>query len=164
MLRSECDRLEELKLYFERYYEELCHTAFTYLKDRQEAEDVVQDFFYKLWEKKLLNTITGDFLPYAKRAVVNGAINIQKKRRLHPFQEIGDVQDDEIDFEVRIQYEGMLDDVVQKIGLLPDRQKQVIRMSVYDNLKYTEISERLNLSVNTIKTHIKNAYKSLRKQ
>ena len=90
-----------------------------------------------------------------------------KKKQL-PVQDIspnliGGFCDDQNDLDIRIAYEERLKNIENSIQYLPVRQREVLKMKVWEGLKYQEISERLDVSINTIKTHIKLAYKNLRK-
>ena len=153
-----------LKAYFESHYEELCTIAYTYIQDRDEVEDIVQDFFYTMWEKKRLRKIQGSFMAYARRAIINRCLNQlkvnAKTQVLNRDEEIVDSADE--DYELHIQREDYFCQLGTKLEGLPDRQREVLLLSVNDNMTYKDISAKLNLSINTIKTHIKLAYKSLR--
>ena len=164
-LRKRSD-IHLIEAYFEQYYEMLCKVAFQYVKDHQEAEDIVQDFFYLLWQKNRAEKIEGQFEHYAVRSIRNNCLNVLKKKQL-PIQDISSdfhhLGEDHDDMEIRIAYEQRLEDVAASIQLLPDRQREAIDMNIWGDLKYQEISDRLQVSINTVKTHIKLAYKNLRR-
>lgn len=153
-----------LKEYFEAHYDELCTVALSYVHDSEEAEDIVQDFYYVLWEKKHLKKIQGPFMAYARRAIINRCLNQlkfdSKRQPLDIADQIVD-QGSEED-ELRNQREDYLNILSDRLETLPDRQREVLLLSVHDDMSYKDISSRLNLSINTIKTHIKLAYKNLR--
>ena len=156
-----------IETYFDQHYEKLCQVAFQYVKNTQEAEDIVQDFFYLLWDKRIIEKIEGSFDHYATKSIRNNCLNILKKKQL-PVQDIspnliGGFCDDQNDLDIRIAYEERLKNIENSIQYLPVRQREVLKMKVWEGLKYQEISERLDVSINTIKTHIKLAYKNLRK-
>lgn len=156
--------VEDLKMYFEQYYTTLCSTAHYYIQDDQEAEDIVQDFFYSLWERKLLSNIQGDFIHYAKTSIRNRCLTLLKKRSREIQCSLPEeLIDDSEDIDHRTEYEHQLDHLYANFQQLPDRQREILEMSVCGDMKYKDISARLNISVNTIKTHIKLAYKKLRK-
>lgn len=154
----------DLKTYFEEHYSSLCRIANQYMQDEAEAEDIVQDFFYALWERKLLGNIQGDFGHYAKTAIRNRCLTLLKKRLKTVHCSLPDeLLDDSEDPDYRTSYEQQLDKLYSDLQQLPDRQREILQLSVCSDMKYKDISERLNLSVNTVKTHIKLAYKKLRK-
>ncbi|MBB1643832.1 MULTISPECIES: RNA polymerase sigma factor [unclassified Sphingobacterium] len=154
----------DLKDHFEEHYPSLCRIAYQYMQDEAEAEDIVQDFFFSLWERKLLCNIQGDFGHYAKTSVRNRCLTLLKKRSRTIYCSLPDeLLDESEDADYRTHYEQQLDRLYSDLQQLPDRQREILQLSVCSDMKYKDISERLNISVNTIKTHIKLAYKKLRR-
>lgn len=54
--------------------------------------------------------------------------------------------------------------ISEKIALLPEECQKVFYLSRYENKSYAEIAEELNISINTVKYHIKNALSTLRRE
>jgi RNA polymerase sigma factor, sigma-70 family len=162
--RKKSADVEDLKAHFEEHYPSLCRVAYQYMQDEAEAEDIVQDFFYSLWERKLLVNIHGDFGHYAKTSVRNRCLTLLKKRSRTIHCSLPDeLLDESEDADYRTHYEQQLDQLYNDLQQLPERQREILQLSVCSDMKYKDISERLNISVNTIKTHIKLAYKKMRR-
>ena len=59
---------------FRLHYEMLCEHAFIFVRDNQTADDIVQEFFIKFWEKREKLTIKGSFQSYARRAGITVSV------------------------------------------------------------------------------------------
>lgn len=148
---------------FHAYYERLCQYAFTILRDMDDAEDVVQSMFLKIWEKRHDLIITHTIKSYLYRAVYNQCVNQLDHRAVHTkFQERvtrktqPDVQHPEVfpnELEERI---------AAAINMLPRQCRAIFIMSRYQEMKYAEIAKALNISVNTIENQISKALRILR--
>ena len=158
------DKTIGIQRLFDRYYRPLVLFADEFLKDRSAAEDLVQDFFVKLWEDDYLLKVTASTLgSYLYSAVRNRAISfLQKKDVLRNSQELG-VIDISVDVVEDIDEERM-DIVMKEVELLPERTRQVVERVMLRGLKYKEAAEELHISVNTLKTHLTRALKQLRKE
>src|SRR5690606_844331 len=147
---------------FKRYYEGLCNYAFTILKDADEGEDVVQSIFLKLWEQGKRFDADDKLKAYLFKSVYHRCINQlahrtirikhhdQEKSQTPPVQQ-PEVFPDEVDEMVKA-----------AINRLPLQGRTVFMMSRYEELRYSEIAQRLNISVNTVENQISKALKFLR--
>jgi RNA polymerase sigma-70 factor, ECF subfamily len=150
---------------FDAGYEDLCRYAYTILKDAAEAEDTVQSMFVKLWEKRGELEITQSVRSYLFRSVYNLCVNKlehQQVRRRHQVTSQATlslaVQPPEV-------FTNELDDRIRKIvDKLPAQCRTIFIMSRYEELRYVEIAEKLNISVNTIQNQVCKALKILREE
>lgn len=148
---------------FDDCYESLCRYAFTIVKDFDQAEDIVQSIFMKLWEKRESLDITTSVRSYLFRSVYNQCMNqlehqvIKKKYDAHVMVEPGrdeqapDVFPDELGENIR-----------KAVDALPPQCRSIFIMSRYEELRYSEIADRLGISVNTIQNQVCKALKLLR--
>ncbi len=148
---------------FDDCYENLCRYAFTIVKDFDLAEDIVQSMFLKLWEKRADLDITTSVRSYLFRSVYNQCINqldhrvIKTKYDASVRVEAGrdeqqpDVFPDELEQNIR-----------KAVDTLPPQCRSIFIMSRYEELRYSEIAERLGISVNTIQNQVSKALKLLR--
>jgi len=147
---------------FHTYYDSLCQYAFTLLRDMDEAEDIVQSMFVKLWEKREILTITHTFKSYLYRAVHNLCMNqlehrgIRQKHAVYAVQHGSDVQRPEV-FPEELEAS-----IVAAINSLPEQCRLIFTMSRYEEMKYSEIAHRLEISVNTVENQVSKALKLLR--
>jgi RNA polymerase sigma-70 factor, ECF subfamily len=148
---------------FHQCYADLCQYAFTMLKDMDEAEDVVQSMFIKIWEKRETLNVQHTVRAYLYKAVYNQCINlldhrkIKLKHQAYGAHEVKDqVQQPEVFPE---ELEGHIKAVIEE---LPEQCRRIFMLSRYEELRYAEIAQRLNISVNTIENQISKALKILR--
>jgi RNA polymerase sigma-70 factor (ECF subfamily) len=148
---------------FDACYESLCRYAFTIVKDFDQAEDIVQSMFMKLWEKREELDITASVRSYLFRAVYNQCMNfiehhaIKTKYDAHVRIE---APSDEQQPEVFSDEVG--ENIRKAIDSLPPQCRSIFIMSRYEELKHAEIADRLGISVNTIQNQVCKALKLLR--
>ena len=140
---------------FELYFRQLCIYALHFTGDAGVSEDIVQDAFVALWERK---EEVRDVKPYLYASVRNRCISHLRKSGASAFGELPDNLSDE-DLKERSELESRLWDAVDS---LPDRRRQVLLMSKRDGMKYEDIAYLLGISVNTVRNHIAKALEALR--
>lgn len=152
------------KQVFDSCYEGLCRYAFSILRDADEAEDVVQSMFVKLWERRQELDIRHALKSYLFRAVYNQCMNhldhksVKSKYQSYSLRNETDVQLPEV-------FQHELDDKIKRaIDALPNQCRVIFIMSRYEEMKYSEIADKLNLSVNTIQNQVCKALKILREE
>jgi RNA polymerase sigma-70 factor (ECF subfamily) len=152
------------KQVFDACYEGLCHYAFTILKDEDEAEDIVQSMFVKLWERREDLDIKHTLKSYLFRSVYNQCLNqLEHKAVKNKYQSYN--RNMPFDVEHPVVFPEELDNKIkQAIGMLPPQCRTIFMMSRYEEMRHTEIAEKLNISVNTIQNQICKALKILREE
>ncbi|MDE7074547.1 MAG: sigma-70 family RNA polymerase sigma factor [Odoribacter sp.] len=159
--RKEKNGLEYL---YKKYYRPLVVWADTFMHDMGAAENLVQDFFIKLWEKEILGNIQPCNLKnYLYTGVRNRALNSLNK--FDPLRRVGEVVLPALVWE---EYDDFEDQVVEKVReaveRLPERSREVVKGVYLENLKYKEVAEKYGISIATVKTLLVNSLKSLRKE
>ncbi|UMB61585.1 RNA polymerase sigma-70 factor [Lutibacter sp. A80] len=151
------------KQLFDEYYIPLSVYSLKYCDSFHLAEDIVQDLFIKFWNEKIYLRLENEISPYLFKAVKNNTLKTIKKNNKYQLEEIESQIEkliiDETDIELIEQERKKL---YQEIDQLPEKSKEVFKAIVLDNLKYKEVAEQLNISVNTVKTHYSRALKQLR--
>lgn len=148
---------------FHRYYGHLCVFASRILQDDISAEEIVQDFFVKLWEKRAVLNIETSVKNYFFRSVKNLCLNqIQhnKTKLRHKQSVLSDKTQQALDdnfYEI-----DLADKIEESILALPKKRQIIFRLSREDGLKYREIAEKLNVSIKTVETQMSLAIKILR--
>ena len=159
---------------FEKLYDRLSgllfSTAYRVLNNQVAAEDVLQDVFIQIWEKApLYNPALGKPLIWAVTLTRNKAID-----RLRSTQRRNRLQDDvQRESEIFEQFDGQssFDAVAsvetsklvrEAIEKLSKDQRQVIELAFFSSMTQTEIAERLNEPLGTIKARIRRAMMKLR--
>ncbi|NOR74785.1 MAG: RNA polymerase sigma-70 factor [Draconibacterium sp.] len=151
---------------FHKYYGHLCLFASRILQDDNSAEEIVQDFFVKLWEKRNKLTIETSVKSYFFSSVKNLCLNhIQhNKTKLRYAQTIlsdnlNNQTEDDSFTEINL-----AEKIKESIQLLPNKRREIFRMSREDGLKYREIAEKLNISIKTVEKQMGLAIKTLREK
>jgi RNA polymerase sigma-70 factor (ECF subfamily) len=152
---------QSFRIAFDTYYEKLCRYAHTIVRDMDEAQDIVQNVFIKIWERKeTLATVA--IKSYLYKAVHNHCMNqlearaVRKKYQDKEAVDLSPVQEPEV-FPHELEQK-----IVAVINTLPQQCRLIFMMSRYHELKYTEIAATLGISVNTIENQISKALRILR--
>jgi len=154
------------EILFHKYYGYLCLYAAKIINEDSAAEEIVQDFFVKIWEKREHLFIETSLKNYLFRSVKNLCINYiqhNKTKIRHAQHVLSEVENNfsddynypEIDLSVKIE---------ESINSLPEKRKEIFRMSRQEGLKYHEIAQKLNISIKTVETQMSLAIKTLREK
>jgi len=153
-----------MELIFNRYYKYLVVTAYNYLKDDGRAKDLVQDVFFKFWEKRSTLSIDTSLKAFLRRSVVNRSIDELRKKRIKWEEEVSDVNAPIATGNIDRKLEtSELEAVIHRaIDTLPEKCKLVFSLSRFEDMSHAEISEALGISKKTIENQITKALKVLR--
>lgn len=139
---------------FNRYYSRLCAYAFEITKNRFAAEDIIQEIFVNLWNARHKIEIQGKVLHYLFRASRNASLNFirneasrQKSLENYSFSQ-AEINNDILEEQEFISF---VEDCIEE---LPERSRQVFKMSRVDGYKQKDIAEKLGVSIKTIKNQI----------
>lgn len=152
---------------FRTYYQPLCNYAYTFLQDREDAEEVVQSTFLLVWEKKDALAIRTSVRPYLYAMVRNACLNVIKHEKIkqrHAGEELAlaDRSHDSVSHTVasnELEYR-----IKEAMEALPEQCRMVFKLSRFEELKYSEIAEQLSISVKTVENHMGKALKIMREQ
>lgn len=167
-------RREAYEYLFATYYPRLRNYASHFILDVDDIEDIIQDCFVNLWNRRAM--ITGISLSSMLFTMVrNGCLNFLKHKAiangyrmegikeangseaLYNFDFLGSADEELLYHELQRQ----IDDALQQ---LPERTRQVFRLSRFEGLKNREIAEQLGISVKVVEKHITKALSLLRKE
>lgn len=160
----------DLKAYrelYKKHYVLLCKVAVEFLRDDFTAETIVNDVIVSLWERRAELDIQSSLRSYLLRAVRYQCINHLEKeynKREISFSKMGDadpthyltLQSDYYPLGSLLERE-LEDKIANAINKLPKETQTVFRLSRFDERSYKEIADELDISVNTVKYHIKRA-------
>ena len=150
---------------YNKYNRLLYSVSYRYLMDKEKAEEAVQYVFVRLWEyrsdlnigislKNYLFTMTKN---YVLNVIRNENSAIEKQYELA--QRASEFADD---FVEKFENRERMDIFYKALDKLPEQKREICLLKVREELSNKEIAERMNLSVNTIKTHYSEALKLLR--
>jgi len=151
---------------FRSYYAILCHYANSYLKDMDEAEEIVQGVFFRIWEKKHKINIDTSFKAYIYQSVRNKSLNyLRNKKTQSSHLTIIDKQDYQENMAIEeLSAVELQDKLFEVLEMLPTKCKQIFIMSRFEGMKHQEIADNLDLKVKTIENQIGIALKFLKTQ
>lgn len=152
---------------FKSHYALLCRYAKSLINDIDEAEEVVQNTFYIIWSKRETLEITGSLKAYLYRAVHNDCLNKLKHlqiRKIHADDYKHRNANSHEDGEKLLRAKELRIKIEQAILALPEQCGKVFRLNRFEELKYQEIAEQLNISVKTVESHMGKALKHMREQ
>lgn len=158
--------IKELSVFrqlFEDFYVPLCVFAQHYIDDKEDAADIVQECFVKVWQKKEDFCYLHQVKAFLYTSVRNGALNILEHRRVkadYRDEYLG--KSEESFFKDQVVEEETYRILRQHIEKLPEQTRRVMLLALEGNSN-TEIAELLAMTVGTVHTHKKIAYKRLRK-
>ena len=161
---------KEQEAYFEslfnKWYASLCNTVYRIVRNQDAAEDIVQDVFVKLWEKRdELQLLT--IKSYLFRASINTALNYTGKSKLRPLateESLALAPSDRVNADEHLEAEELDKKIITIIDNLPPACKNVFVLSRTEQLSYKEIAITLNISVKTVENQMGKALKLLREQ
>jgi RNA polymerase sigma-70 factor (ECF subfamily) len=151
---------------FREHYKRLCNYANTLLNDMDKSEDVVQQLFIQMWEKREVMEITGSVQSYLFRALRNSCLNkikYGKVRQLYAEEVIALSKQSEPASSITLQDE-LQHQIKKAIESLPDQCRLIFKMSRFEELKYSEIAEQLGLSIKTVENQMGKALRIMREK
>lgn len=172
ILQLSNDDRNSFKSIFHEYYQPLWHLSQYYLEDKDEAKEVVQDAFLKLWEIRHDLNPNSNLRNFLFTLVKNNCLNNLKRKQilLKHHEKIRWI-------EMRYQYESLarmgddyleINELKDKIDVaiqqLPEHCRIIFEMSRFEDLKNREIAEKLNVTQKTVEAHLTKALKILRKE
>lgn len=155
------------KYIYDHHYVLLCKIAYEFLKDDFIAETIVNETISHVYEIRESLQITSSLRSYLVRAVRNRCINYlqleykRKEKRINTINNTNEwlnsiAESDEYPLAILLEKE-LEHEIFHAIENLPEECKRVFKMSRFENKSYEEIARNLNISINTVKYHIKNA-------
>lgn len=152
---------------FKTYYKPLCNYACSLIKDIDESEEVVQNMFYNIWNKREALQINNSVKSYLYRAVHNDCLNKIKHGKIksayaEDYKKSADASFEDVSKTLQAKELGK--QINEAIASLPEQCGIVFKLSRFENLKYTEIAEHLNISVKTVENHMGKALKIMRER
>jgi RNA polymerase sigma-70 factor, ECF subfamily len=156
---------------FKAYYNQLCRYAEEILGDSEQAKDVVENLFVSVWENRKKLDIHSSFRSYLYKSTYNLCLNeIRKKKNEDKYRDfflrhtevstaheygsnshpLSKIIEKELDAEIE-----------KVIGELPPQCKKIFLLSRVDMLTHNQIAQKLDISVNTVKSQIMIALKKI---
>jgi RNA polymerase sigma-70 factor (ECF subfamily) len=156
---------EAFELLFKAHYKELRAYAGVMLRDTDTAEEIVQGMFLKFWEKRELLSVQTSIKAYLYKCVYNDSMNYLKhqkvKTKYHDFAAYT-MNNEHEPASSRVELSELEIKLQEALNELPEACRTIFQMSRFEELKYREIAEQLDLSIKTVENQMGKALKILR--
>ena len=160
MQKGDSDAFE---YFFKTYIDSLYAYALGFCQDVEFAEDVVQEAFVRFWTMRGKISYSDSIYGYLQRSVRNICINQQVHAKVEEKYRQEILNTEELfDWEDLDSLEELRCQLLEAIDRLPEKCREIFVLSCVEGLKYTEVCDKLGVSINTVKTQIRFAYKKLR--
>jgi RNA polymerase sigma-70 factor (ECF subfamily) len=149
---------------FRRHYVDLCRTADRIVLNETAAEDIVQDFFLVLWQKRNTLPIIDSVRAYLHRSVRNRSLNYLRDQKRIPSGdgEMPVLTSSADEASAPLELAEMQKKVDRAINSLPERCRLVYVLSRFEGLSHKEIGEKMDISSKTVENQMGRAYRFLR--
>jgi RNA polymerase sigma-70 factor (family 1) len=159
--------VREFESLFRSSYVSLVRYAKSLIKDHDTAEEIVQDLFFRLWKDREKLNIESSLNGYLFRSVHNRCLHFVEHNKVveRHAEEMTHRQTDTPENPSEIlDYKELQARIAGIMERLPERCGQIFYMSRFEGLKYTEIAEKLSVSVKTVESNMGKALKEFRKE
>ena len=145
---------------FKRYFKQLRVEAFLLLKNQKDAEDLVQELFLDIWNKQLYRNVQHTLGAYLHMAIRNKCLNhLEKEKRVQKkvqaYNPSLTIQPEERELSLPSFFQSAL-------NKLPTQRLKAFTLVYMEEKKYEEAAAEMGISINSIKSHLKLAIKSLK--
>ena len=147
---------------FNEYSPDLYVVAYRIIGDKSVAEDVVQDFFVKLWVNREKLSIYKSFRYYCFSAVHYASLNVVRTK--YRDTELTEELEDTFNIEYEIEQAELSEKIRLAVDSLPEKCKAIFLDACVEEHSYIEIAQKYGLSVNTVKVQVSKAYRILREK
>ncbi len=159
---------QAFELLYRKYFKRLCAFANKYLHDYEATQEVIQEVFFTIWEKREYLDSDKPILSFLFQSTKNKSLHIiEHSKVVDKYQEVikyaysqGDYFDTQ-DSLLAKELEAKLGEIIES---LPVQCRKVFLLSRQEGKKYREIAEELNISEKTVETHMNKALKVFRKE
>ena len=169
------DRHTDFEYIYIYYFPKMKRFAREYVLSDEDAENIVQDVFLELWEKKEILSLQLNVIAYLFTAIRNRCINFLRRSMIAKNAE--NKLQEEYKLTLQMKYYSLeafnqeifqekdVEQILSKaIDTLPEKCREIFILSKIKGKKQKDIATELNISVNTVETQIRIAYKKLRNE
>ncbi len=156
---------EAFHILYMRYGVKIRRFARSYLKQDQDCEELVQDVFLRLWDKKEILDSSGNLRAFLYKIAVNSIYDFIKRKNIEQAfldYSVSKPETSDLTWE-EVVYQDMLAHITRLIDKMPDQRKKIFVLSKEKGLTNDEIAQRLNLSKRTVENQLYRATSFLKK-
>lgn len=140
----------------------LYRVAFFILESEDDAMDAVQDLYLKLLSSPDALATVRNPKAYCITLMRNICLDRVRKASRRPETEVMEAVSDESPADERMSDRQRIKDICQKLSSLPERERTVLRMKVFEDLSYDEIQKRTGIGYLSLRVLLSNARRKLR--
>ncbi len=151
---------------FKKYNKKVYYFALSYLKNREEAQDVVQEVFLNLWRYRDQINDYYVFSKYLFKITYNATCKsfrkqASDKKQMEEVVRNSTVEDNSTNLD--IEYNSLFETANAFIEKMPARQKEIYLLSINEKLTIEQIAQRLNISKKTVENYLSQVKASVKK-
>jgi RNA polymerase sigma-70 factor (ECF subfamily) len=154
------------ELLFRKYFLRLCGFANKFLNQPEEAREIVQDVFSKLWEERKNIDPELSLIAYLFKIVQNKSINILRRKKVESkyieVYRLVYVENKEVSPYQSLLAHEIDDSIANAMTKIPPKCRRIFELSRVEGLKYSEIAATLQISVKTVEAQMSKALQILR--
>lgn len=161
------DNHDSFQKLFEHYSVPLYNFAYGYLKSKELTEDLIQEVFLKIWNKRKEIKTNTSFQSYLFTIALNAVRKyFNKVSQLNDYkhQVLIELSDNQSDLDQSINYESLLTKLDEFICEMPEKRREVFIKKKFEEKSLKEIAEELSITPKTVEYHITEAMKNLKKE
>jgi RNA polymerase sigma-70 factor, ECF subfamily len=156
---------QTLKTLFNDHFIDLCRFAVSYVKQDEVAKEIVQDAFVSLWEKRNSIDLSKPVKSYLSSTVRNKCLNHLRDNKkfssdLLALEKLS--EDAGYDQPDKLIEKEMTEKIAAGIAELPEKCREIFVLNRYENLRYQQIADKLQISVKTVETQMSKALQHMR--
>ncbi len=159
---------EEFKKLYFCFADKLYNFALSYLKNAHEAEELVQNLFIKVWEKRAYIDPSKSLASLLYKMAINMVYDKMRKCTQLSYvstdEELEHVCCSHNDVVEAIDYEDLEKRIMEIVAALPEQRRRIFELSRIDGLNYDEISQQLSLSRRTVENQIYRALQFIKQE
>jgi RNA polymerase sigma-70 factor (ECF subfamily) len=170
---QDCDK-KAFELLYNEYAGLIKAIAYRYVKNWEQAEDILQETFVTIYRKIHQYSGKGSFEGWLKRIAINNALQFLKEKQKQYFDDVNEIQIAQAEDNTEVNEKDMesliksvefsQEEILEVVASLPTGFRLVFSMYVLENYKHREIAELLEISESTSKTQLLRARKLLQKK
>ncbi len=151
--------------FFRTYYQPLCYYALKYVSSADTAEEIVQDLFYTIWEKRGELSVTTSLKSYMYTATHNRCMKyldhrkIEQKFEKYYREQVTEHAEPASDLAGINEIQRIIN---KTLDSLPDKCSRIFRLNRFEGLRYSDIADKLSISIKTVEANMGKALKLLR--
>jgi RNA polymerase sigma-70 factor (ECF subfamily) len=159
--------IEVFEEIYRLYYAPLCFYCLRYVGDMEEAKEIVQGLFLKIWLRKGDLKINTSVKSYLYKSVQNYALNYLKQEQVKKKYTLDKEylpKASGVNGQQKLEEEELKIKIKKAILKLPEKRRKIFELNRFENMKYQQIAEHLSISVKTVEAQMSKSLEFLRKE